>query len=178
MIPVVEILESVVGAVSKDVLPVLQRQEPGITGVRYDYGHWVEISSKLQDMTQHQTERFNKFPLIMVMEDIPVRTVGEYPQVTLQVYILHWTNNTYNSQQRQQKVFSPILSPIYDSFIKHLDKSHHIVSTATGKFPHTRIDRKFYGRESVYGNTGNVPNEFVDAIEMRGLELNLFDNNC
>lgn len=178
MRPVVDIIENVCGYVSKTVTAALQKVDSNIQMVRYDYGHWVEISSRLQDMSKHSAERYNKFPLIYLVEDITVAHSGDYPTANLLVYIMHHSNNTFTSKERQKRIFEPILYPIRDAFISGLNKSNDIVTPPNGKFDMNVTDLKYLGRNGLYGNTGNMVNEYCDAIEIRNLSLTFFDNNC
>jgi hypothetical protein len=43
---------------------------------------------------------------------------------------------------------------------------------------HDMIERFYWGREGIYNNAGNVFNDYIDAIEIRNLDLKINVPNC
>ena len=48
----------------------------------------------------------------------------------------------------------------------------------TDGIEHTKIDRLFWGKEGLYANEGNIFEDFLDCIEIRDLELNVYSKIC
>ena len=174
----VKMFDEIVREVNHEVLPALKSEYDHIQQVGYMYGHWKEICIKLQDMTKHPTERYKKFPLIIVLEDLPVDCGDQLETTTLQILILNHTSNLYDSIERQAKIFDLVLYPIYQELLKQIAKSSFFTQIHPSKIKHRRIDRKFFGREEIYGNAANIPYEYVDAVQMQNVQLTINKQYC
>lgn len=141
----------------------------------FDHGHPTECVNRVKEYTHHDTLKFESFPRILLFHDFEEKVTYE-TAVSLNVVILTDTSPTYTTPQRYTYSFDPILTPLYDLFLRQLADSANIVSTEANYFKHTKIDRLYWGKNGLYGNTANVFDDFIDAIELVNLELIL--NNC
>jgi len=167
MIPFVHIFENDIFANTKtNVLAKF----PNITQLYYEYGHPLEIINTLAEKTQSNVFKYKKYPLIMLFQDLDEEhnKIGyKIPYTT--IIIATPTNPTFKAKQRYDETFIPILYPIYESLIKNLE-----VSTFIGwDKEHTKIDRVYWGKNGIYGNTGNIFNDFLDAIEVNFKNLRI-----
>lgn len=184
MIPPIKIMEQIVARVSDIITPVIQANDKQVTGstktnikaVNYLCGHWIEIINKLDDMSKNPKTAPYKFPLVALLEDIPIST-GE---VTMQIFICHYTNKNYDTLQRQAINYDPILYPIRDELFKQINLSSYFMEKGINyyTFPGTIFDRKYFGREEIYGNKGFITNEYVDAIQLQDFKLTLTKKTC
>ena len=84
------------------------------------------------------------------------------------IAILTETDPKFSSQNRYDQTITPVLQPIYDLFMQELKDSRYIYSK---DFKHTKINRLYYGKQDVYGNSGNIGNDALDAILITNLNL-------
>lgn len=148
------------------------------SAIQYMYGHPLEIVDRLKDMT-NSPKQPAKFPLVCLFTDIPIMDagLGYYGKVKLHIIICTLTEPSYFSPERKQKSFLPVLYPIYNNFMDQLYK-HRGFAFANRYIPHTHIDRYYWGKEGLYGNTSNIFNDYLDAIEIKELEIKMYPANC
>jgi hypothetical protein len=151
-------------------------QEAGFsTPVYYDYGHPLEISKRLQELTQSAAFANQKFPLIILFTDITIDHAipGFYGWVNLHMLVCNITDPLYTSVQRTDTNFIPILHPIKNELINQLQR--HIGFSWPEEPTYKETDCYFYG--SVL-NGKNVFNDYIDAIELRNVRINLHYELC
>lgn len=162
--------------------PLLSNEVKGcMTGVNFLWGHPLEIANTLLEYTKHKDKKFEKFPLIALYTDINVQVgkYGDYDGVNLTIIIANATNQKLTSAQREVRNFIPILRPIYGYFIDELERSSVFsIQDPKQDMKHNMIERFFWGKEGIYNNTGNVFNDYIDAIEISNLDLKINLNNC
>jgi hypothetical protein len=172
---IVDMVGALVQKVEAAVLPALQAYDPLIEGVFYEYGHGVEILRTLKQKDESQSFRNKKYPLIALLQDFPERRgqqAGIYAETDLTLVICHHTQPEWVSKERYTTVFKPVLYPIYAELIHQLETAA-ISLVGPGGLVHEKIDHPYYGREGK-----NVGYDFLDAIEISGLTLNLYESNC
>lgn len=175
----VDIIDEIVTDVRNDTnKPVaLDSDEPF-----YMYGHPLEIINTLSQKDKHDTQKFNKFPLIALFQDF-TETMGANQAVQssaeLNIIIAVNTSPNYTSEDRYTNTFKTVLYPLYDLFIKHIVKSKWFANVDPGLVPHNKTDRLYWGRSGLYGNDANIFNDHIDAIEIENLSLELrLKQNC
>lgn len=176
--PLVAVMADVVAKTSEAVLPFLPA---GITGVRYDYGHWLELQENINELDNSPkiAAKKSKYPVIMLLEDVPINRTGDgyYGTATFTMLIATNTQPQWKSAERQVKTFDPILDPIYQELLNQIMIApYFVVSGVTPE--HTVTDRKYMGRIELYGNNGNKLIDFIDAKELTGLRLTLGWDSC
>lgn len=176
-----DILEPIVAKVSAKLLPSLQAFKPDITAVHYDYGHPIEIIETLAQKSQTGEFVYNKYPLIALFLDAGLqrgREIGVYGEFTLHIAIINGTQAEYKAKQRDDENFKPVLMPIYLEFMNQIKKSGRFFITSADLIPHEPINRYYWGKQGLYGNEGNIFNDYVDCIEIKNLKLKVNINYC
>ena len=171
---VVDIFRDIVAEVSERLTPKIK----SINGVYYEHGHLIEINDTLTQKGKTSLE-FQKYPLIMLLQDFPEVRQDGHKQLTLRLIITANTRADIKANERYEKVFKPLLVPVYKQLIDSIVWS--------GKFfwdgdldnpPHTRTDRPFYGVGSENGNVRYIMSDKLDAIEVSELQLNYIEKDC
>ena len=173
---VVDVIEEVVEKVSAKMLTDLQALDPNITGVHYLHGHPVEIVETLAQRDQSETYVFKKYPLICLFQDFPEKHIGkELIEANLNIVICKSTIPTYKAKERYAMNFKPYLYPIYDEFLRQVQKDRRVEGYSQ---EHTKVDRLFWGRSAVNGNVANKFNDYLDAIELINFKIKLNLTTC
>lgn len=140
------------------------------------HGHPLEIINTLNNKDKHDTEKFNKYPLIALFQDF-TETVGDHQAVrssaSLNLIIATETSHDYTSDQRYDVNFRLVLYPLYDLLIKHIVQVGWFRNIDPGLVPHEKIDRLYWGRTGVYMNEASIFNDRIDAIEIQNLFLEI-----
>lgn len=152
----------------------------GTYPINYIYGHPLEVIETLKDMTSDMSYSAVKYPLIALFTDFPERKgeEGIESEVTLNIIIATRTNNNLTAPDRYANTFKPVLYPIYKEFLYKIFKSQKFTVNSETTIPHTKTDRLYWGRTGLYGNTGNLFNDFIDAIEIENMTLKLKQKIC
>lgn len=152
---------------------------PAFPHVYYMHGHPAEIVARLQQKLKIDSEKLKRFPLIMLLHDFEIlrNSPTQYGTAAVNVIIAALTQPELNSEERYTKTFKPILYPIYNQLLHQLGRSTYF-NNAQAMVKHTQIDRLYWGRTGLYGNQANMFNDYLDAIELRGLELTIKNQHC
>jgi hypothetical protein len=166
MTPIVEIIGNVIQAVRLSYDPNNLRLP------YYLYGHPQEIVDILGEMDGDSVLKYEKFPLVILVQDFEEEMgfEGYDSETSLNIIIATETDANLRSADRRAVTFTPILYPIYNLLIEKLKESTELDAN---KPVHTKIERPYYGRSGLYGNEGNIFNDFIDAIELQNLELKI-----
>lgn len=153
-----------------------------IQQIRYSKSSFKELIETLLQADKSGEERFNKYPLIHLVQDIIVERgvdVGLYGTASLNIIFIHQTVQTYKISDRDEKVFKPVLYPIYYEFMDQLRRSNWIFGSfaETGEFRHRMIKRAFWGNRKLESSE-NILNDYVDAIEIQNLIIKFNFSNC
>jgi hypothetical protein len=180
----------VVDDVRAEVLSIIQQNETaavgltGITTINFQYGHFRELIQTLAQWDTDETQRFQKYPLIYLVQDFREqrgRAAGVYADIAVNVIICHQTEGDYKMADRMTKVFKPVLYPIYYSLIRQLTKSGMTFASSSDMVPHDKWDRAYWGTSKLVGSGGNdrsMLNDFVDAIDIQNLQLKIDYEPC
>lgn len=188
-----EIVEATSNAVveknpAKSLLELIQANEAAALGrtmiqqIRYSKSSFDELIATLAQADGSGEERFNKYPLIHLVQDVVEergQDVGIYSTTLLNIIFIHQTDQNYKIDDRDEKVFKPVLWPMYYQFMEELKKSAWIFGSydTTGEFRHRVIKRAFWGNRNLQGSK-NILNDYVDAIEIQNLQLKINFSNC
>lgn len=183
-----DIIGEVVDATSNVILPVIKANEIAALGstniqqIRYSKSSFDELIETLSQADKSSEERFNKYPLTHLIQDITVdrgADAGVYGTAVINIIFAHQTVQTYKMDDRDNLVFKPVLWPIYCEFMNQLKKSSWIFGSwdTTGEFKHRVIKRAFWGNRNLQGSK-NILNDYVDAIEIQNLQLKFNFTNC
>lgn len=143
--------------------------------VYYMYGHVKEISSRLQELSNSPTEKNKKFPLIILFTDIQIDKdkPGFYGSAKLRMLVANITVPTYISEDRTEQNFKPILHPIKEELLKQIGE--HQQFTYPEELRYKETDMYFYGSQI---NDKNQFNDFIDAIELKDIQVNITNKIC
>lgn len=153
-----------------------------IQQIRYSQSSFDELIETLAQADGSGEERYNKYPLIHLVQDITIergQDVGIFGSAPLDIIFIHQTVNTYKIEDRNSKVFKPVLWPMYYEFMFQLSKSGWVYGTNsdTGEFRHRVTKRAFWGNRQLKGSK-NILNDFVDALEVQNLQVKFNYTNC
>lgn len=157
-----------------EISPVLKVPPDAISVVlNYHYGHRLEIVNRFMEITRAATYKAEQFPAICLFTDIEERISGDgyERECELNLAIITDTQPTFTASERKTYSFDPILQPLYDLFMERLAESSSIAEV----YPdHSKWDRYYWGKNGLYGNTGNIFNDYIDAIEIDNLTIKTF----
>lgn len=176
---VIDILREVVAKTQTVLLSNLQADNPNrsIVNINFVPGTPLEITDVLDVMGMQPTGDPKRFPLVGVF--VPIRE-GKGRQIGIdgiegiRMCIAMVSNHTDRTPDRYVKNFKPILYPIYYEFLNQLSLDKRIMNTGANSFKHTKIDWPYYNPDQ----EKNAFNEYVDAIEIRDLELLINLKHC
>ena len=142
----------------------------------YMFGHRREISNRLLMKDKDNVFKYQKYPLFALRLPIVQDVEGYIQDVSLNLAILDFTNENYRAEDRYDNVITPILTPLYSSFLEKVEESSEIMTI--GIPIHQKVDRLFYGIDALEGNEAYIFNDPLDGIELIDLELKLLNNKC
>jgi hypothetical protein len=149
----------------------------------YLYGHPIEVVNTLSEWTKSPTLKMKKFPLIVLFQDFEEQK-GKHQSinssVSLNMVICMNTLPSYKSHDRYDATFKTVLYPLYDLFISKLATCGYFHNASESLISHVKIDRVFWGKSGLNGNTANAFNDYIDAIEIKNLDLDILNQfkNC
>ena len=170
------IIANCVAAVSDRILPQLIEANPNIQSLSYMFGHPLELRETLREMESGKTTKYKKFPVVMLFADVitaPTSVRGSEYDVVLNIIIAQNTLHSIKAAERITKNFIPILRPIYEELIKQLFRCGYFWIQTPRELQGRQIERLYWGREGIQGNDQNKYEDCIDAIEIKGLKLNL-----
>jgi hypothetical protein len=177
-----DVLAPIVEKVSAKLLSQLQAYDSAITGVHFKYGHPLEIINTLKGLEEGATTRFKKYPLIALFLDTTEKRgvdIGVYASYSLHMAIIRdCYKNDQVASERDETNFKPVLDPIYREFLRQVRLSGAFMIKSSEMIRHDKTNRYYWGRAGLFGNEGNIFNDWVDCIEIERLELKLKLNYC
>jgi len=184
---ITDILRSIVAKVQDEVLATIQTNETtalgetAINAIDYQFGHKRELIQTLAQMDADSTLRLYKYPLVYIVLDFREargKKPGVFASTRLNVIIAHHTDATYKITDRIEKVFKPVIDPIYYSFIRQLAKAPQTLQGNPDMIEHDRWLRSYWGTQAVGGNSAIALNDYVDAVEITNLDLEFNYEPC
>jgi len=146
----------------------------------YMYGHRLEISNQLSELSQRPKGQLKKYPLIALNTmSITPNIRGNVWDFNLNIVIGINVDLNKSSEQREAEIFKPILLPLYDAFKDAFSDSPLGFMWQDLDFPpHTPMIKYFWGTEDKEGAMKNIFNETMCAIEIVNLKFSKEDNGC
>lgn len=165
--------------VSDNLRDLITESYPAFIDIRSDFGPADEMKQGLADLSKsdHRAEKWPFVGLFRPYDTISGR--GEYDSVRITLLIAMFTTPDWKSRDRQTNNFEPILLPIYRELMRQIRRSKFfVVMDPARDMPHRMIEHDYFGRKR--GDDRNkLFHDYVDAIEIRDLELKLSkSNNC
>lgn len=142
----------------------------------YLHGHPLEIVNTLKEKTESGTElKFQKYPLVALLEDFEDDGASGVFANRPKVDILFITDTSpdYKAEHRYTNSFDLVLTPIVQLFINELKRKKGV------HIDHRKISGKiiyhlYWGKKGLYGSEGNTFGDFIDCIEIKGLDLKIY----
>lgn len=144
--------------------------------VQYMFGHPLEIVKRLQDKDSSLTQKGSKYPLIALFADFRIERgdrLDMYGKTRLNLIIANDTKPEYIAPFRYTANFIPVLYPIYTEFLNQLRLHTQFEFKNQDEIKHDVIERLFWGKSGLYGNSGNMFNDYIDCIEIQSLEITI-----
>lgn len=146
----------------------------------YIYGHYREISNRLDLKSKGAVDKFRIWPLVVLILDLKEKHDEshnyDYSLDSISIYIVKPTlDKTATSPTRKETVFEPILYPLYWDLIDAI-KSSKAISAPDNLLGHDKYDRYGWGNETTYGNDGLIFNKWLDAIQVDTSEIKVYKN--
>jgi hypothetical protein len=152
----------------------------------YLFGHRLEINNRLLKQSQDPAKKEQRYPLIALFLDIEQSVTGNIINYKLNIMIVTKTNpnDTTEARYDDMKPFKMVLYPLYYSFIQSLSDSGLFMWPTVADMPkHSKIDRPFWGKAvtdelGIKKTEANVFNDYLDAIQIKNLEINQKLKTC
>ena len=146
--------------------------------VAYQFGDWEYISNQLVSWGKCPETSPLKYPIICLISPFEEDRREEDEHVSLEFIILVNTRKEYTNEDRELVSFEKVLRPVYRLFIDEVGKDARFVSNYRGVVPHTYTENYRYGRVGVLGPDGKPFRDFIDAIEIKNLDLTIKKMKC
>ncbi len=173
-----DIMDEVVRKVNANVIDQIKNECGNIFSVQFMHGLWDEISKRLIDMGKNPQAQKHKFPLIVMFDNYPESGETKNKLITLQMFIFALTDRNYTSDEREAKVFKPVLEPIYQELLYQLARCEYFANASPERISHRKVKNKKFGKEDPYGVPNTIPFEYLDAIMLQNVQLYLARNTC
>ena len=176
---IADIIGDIVAKVNDVLIGQLQEYDPNIVAINYQFGEYKEVFGTLVQQGK-EAGGAKKYPLIWLWMPITLDaggTVGVAEVSPLRIIIARWGNNTDKTAERYCNNFKPVLYPIYLELLNQLYLDPRIISEVSSQIPHRHIDWPYWGGESP-PEDANPFSDYVDAIELKDLKINLLLKNC
>jgi hypothetical protein len=144
------------------------------SAVHYQHGHLIEIIQTIRDMSKAPTQSAKKFPLVALIQDFEEKKGSDYgtlATVSLSVLIAMNTDPKYKAAERYTKTFKTVLYPVYEYLLEAMARSGYFTVTDAKMIDHTKVDRLYWGKNGLSGNSANAFDDYIDAIEIKNLNL-------
>lgn len=173
---VIDIIGQNVERVNTILLPALVDLQRDITQVNYLYGPIKEVSELLDNWAKTGTGQ--KYPLVALIMPFTadkgkiLKIDASYDD--MRIIIAMFTEGTVTTAKRIENNFVPILRPIYNELMNQLCLDGRILQSQIETFEHKMIEWPFWDD----GKDNNPFNDRLDIIEIKGLKLKIYTNNC
>lgn len=146
--------------------------------VAYQFGDWEYISNQLVVWGKSPEKSPMKYPIICLISPFEEDRREEDERVSLWFIVLVNTRKGYTNEERETFSFEKVLRPIYRIFIDEVGKDARFATNYRGIVPHTYTENYRYGRVGVLGPDGKPFRDFIDAIEIKNLDLTIKKTKC
>lgn len=146
--------------------------------VSYLFGDWSYISNQLTVWGKSPKTSPLKFPIICLYSPFTEERDAEDARVSLEFILMVNTEKDYTNEDRELISFDKVLRPIYRLFMDEIRGDRRFASDYRGVVPHQYTENYRYGRVGVLGPDGKPFRDFIDAIEIKNLELTIKKEKC
>lgn len=148
------------------------------SNVSYLFGDWAYISNQLTVWSQSPKTSPLKFPIICLYSPYEEDRTSTETKASLDFIIMVNTLKTYTNEDRERTSFEQVLRPIYGLFVEEIRKDANIKKNYSEVIPHSYSENYRYGRVGVIGEGGKPFHDFIDAIEIRNMNLTFKEIKC
>ncbi len=143
--------------------------------IGFDHGIYSQVGKDIYDKAKPDVLVW----LLIGNNNDRGRNYAIFSEVRCDLIIYTKTDNKYSQIERDNISYKPKLLPAYDLFIKQLNLNKGILPVGNSRRHSFRL-APYWGGGDVGGqDTKNLFKNFVDAIEIKNLELKLkYFNNC
>lgn len=146
--------------------------------VSYLFGDWSYISNQLTVWGKSPNTSPLKFPIICLYSPFTEERDAEDVRVSLEFILMVNTEKGYTNEDRESISFDKVLRPIYRLFMDEIRGDRRFASDYRGIVPHQYTENYRYGRVGVLGPDGKPFRDFIDAIEIKNLDLTIKKEKC
>jgi hypothetical protein len=140
------------------------------------YGDMNEVVQKIHLLSQTPALNAARYPLIAMFTDVTEQKgnqAGIQASITIaHILFVHVTIKNYHAEQRKEKVFKPVLQPMYELFLQKLAESTAVQSIDWKQIKHNKTDRYSWGK-SAFFQDNNLTVENCDAIHVEQLQISV-----
>jgi len=157
-----------------------ETREKESPSVNYIYGSGVYVKDMLDVRSRGLRPLEVKFPLVALFTPTVLKVdSSDYAYTTsLNMIIACSSKKDWSNEMRMRTSFDRILLPLYNALLEEIRSDARVLTNYNGVIPHTMSKNFDYGRYGAYDSNGGQVSEPIDAIDIRGLELTITDNNC
>ncbi len=181
---IIEILNDVVAAIPAECIVLVPDKDGAFKeipcpSINYTFGNARYVKDRLDELTEAYKSEL-KYPLIALFcpfvehRDNP----DYYSKAKVRVLIACASNQQYSNEQRRVLSFENILRPIYRQFLKKLEEDGRFDFGYDSYIKHDYSENYSYGRYGAVTESGEEVTDFIDAINISNLELNVKLPNC
>lgn len=153
------------------VVSTMREEEDGAP--YYMYGHRAELAARLDAYDKNVEKRDAKYPLILLILDIPEPRTDDVVNYRLNIAIVTYKKGEKNAEKRITETIEPVLYEIYENFLGAIVNSGLFMWPGDPtRPPHVKYDRPDWGVPGEERNYGQFLSDKVDAVEIVNLELN------
>ena len=140
----------------------------------------IEICQELTNQDKSAKQREMKYPGVFLLRDYAENYTATWQNqitTTIQILIVTDSKSYYTADERQEKVYKPVLIPACEAILKAFER--YIVSDFNSGFQ--KIERDMISNAlyeaTTQNKTQNLFNDMLDGIELRNLKL-LIKKQC
>lgn len=176
---IADIIGENVAKVNAVLIEAFKAIDPNVEQINYQYGPYKEVFGNLVQIGK-VSGGSKKYPLVWLW--LP-NTISHGDQIgigavsPLRIIIARWGNCTDKTPERYEKNFKPFLYPIYLELMNQLYLDPRITTDGQGLIPHQQIDWPYWGGDQP-PEDANPLGDYVDAIEIKNLKINLLLKKC
>ncbi len=169
MRPIVDLIEDVV---------VLMRAGGEVP--YYEYGTTQYLSNMMLSRGKDNVNKYKRYPLIAFkLPTTPAQIDNGIWSFSLNIAFIALSNEGYTVRERYEKIFKPVLYPLYQSFLDSVRLSGNFMWPNNLETPkHQQRDWYDWGTLGPLGLKAHMFNDPVEAIELTSLELKVDYKNC
>lgn len=145
--------------------------------IRYDWGHKSEMANTLTQMDNSKTQKPLKYPLVWLIMDFKEKKGKNwdvYSALGINFLFAVDTHVNYTQPQRRDKSYLPKLLPMYGAFMQAISEQTAFMKPYIFGIEHDFLLRPYWGD----GVNANLFNDFIDAIEISNLNLEVAQKKC